>query len=130
MSNQRLFFMSKEPDVYLSYNMLARKPLVGGVPLMLGLAMLIAIVITVFIAVLAESILLATIPFVLLISLFVIKFLCEDDSRAVDKMKWTVKGVLLRLQHQSMVINISPQLTSSKKRSERINDFYKQYSKR
>ncbi|WP_050799218.1 hypothetical protein [Vibrio ichthyoenteri] len=122
--------MEKEQDEYLSYNMLARKPLVGGVPLMLGLLMLILIVFTTFIAVFLGSILFATIPFSLAISLFVIKFLCEDDSRAVDKIKWTMKGLALRLVHHSMTIQVSPQLTSKKKRSERINDFFKQYSKR
>ncbi|TLS73427.1 hypothetical protein [Photobacterium damselae] len=120
--------MLNEKEQFFSYNMLARKPLVGGVPLMLGLSLLVAIVLTAFIAVIAGSILIGTIPFTLIICLFVIKFICEDDSTAVDKMQWVAKGFLLRLKHKSMYLTISPELSSCKKRSERINDFFKLYS--
>ncbi|MCD9492627.1 hypothetical protein GLP30_17110 [Photobacterium phosphoreum] len=118
--------MQKETTPYLSYNALARKSLVWGVPLLLGLALLALIIITTFISVWIGSLLFATIPLSLIMLIFAIKFISETDSMAVDKTKWFLKGLMIRVKYRSLHLIITSR-TNSDNKKERINDFFKQY---
>lgn len=114
-------------DEYVSYNALARKSLVWGVPLLLGLALLAIFIVSVFISVLLKSMLFAIIPMSIAILTLVIKFISESDSMATDKAIWAIKGFMLRIKHLSFKqLTVSSQVGNAKKR-ERINDFFKRY---
>jgi type IV secretion system protein VirB3 len=119
--------MNNDENEYLSYNVLARKALYRGVPFMLGLIIFILIILSSFLALALSSKLLIIIPASLILLLFVIKVISENDSLAVDKLKWSIKGLILRIKQRSFILNISPKLTSDKKRTERISDFFKQH---
>ena len=117
--------MEKEKFEYLSYNCLSRKPLYYGVPFLLGLLFFVFIVFSSLLAVAMSSKVIGVIPVFLAGGLFGIKLICENDSLAFEKLKWSVKGIILRVKTRSFNIEISPKIISDKKRMERINDFFK-----
>lgn len=116
----------EERQHYASYNSLTRKALVFGVPLMTLVGFSFAIIISAVIGLFIFPTWVACIvPALLCCCLFAIKLMCETRSNAMDDVVWIVKGLMLRLKHQSIVLVIS----SENKRKERINDFFRQYRK-
>ncbi|ARR51915.1 hypothetical protein ETN89_19920 (plasmid) [Photobacterium damselae subsp. damselae] len=117
-----------EKNTYVTYNALARKSLVWGVPLILGIILLASIILSLFLAVLVSS-LFFVVTFLLVAFVFFIKFTSESDSMAFDKVKWTVKGGVLRLKHLSYKrLDAKCGIDNPKRKKERINDFFKQYN--
>ncbi|GIU48876.1 hypothetical protein TUM4438_31250 [Shewanella sairae] len=114
-------------DLYASYNMLARKPLMFGVPLLTLIAIAFGVVVSTGAGMLfLESIPLILItPITLICILFGLRILCENDSRAMDNLAWVVKGFALRLKVKSTVCSISPQLDAPELKKEKIHDFFK-----
>lgn len=122
--------MNNNDNEYLSYNALARKSLVWGVPLILGIVLLAAIIVSVFLAALVSS-LFSIITLALIGLIFFIKFKSESDSMAIDKVKWIIKGGILRLKHFSFKrLDIKSGIDNQNRKKERINDFFKQYNSR
>ena len=124
------FARMEEKQEYASFNVLSRKPLVGGVPIMilvgfsfamLGSAVLGFIFLPTKIAFI--------IPAILLFGLVVIKFMCEEKSNAMDDLQWTIKGALMRLQQQSIIFSVSPHANSENMRKEKIHEFFKKYKR-
>ena len=115
-------------EQYASYNVLARKPLLGGVPIITLVIFLCLILVSAFGGVLlfgfAKGLI---VPIILCTILFTIRIKCMDDSRAVDAFAWDMKGVITRIICRSSVTSYTSTDDSPKRRKEKISDWYKHY---
>lgn len=87
----------KTPTKYISYNGMARKPMLWGIPYMTGLAILSGslmggMLMGIYVARIGWAFSLIGIP----IAVFV-KALCETDDRAIDILKLEVKWRFIKL---------------------------------
>lgn len=118
--------MNDKTQEYASYNVLARKPLIGGVPIIMLLVFLCLILITG-----GAGILLfgpgvgLIIPAILSALLFCIRIMCMDNSRAVDGVWWDIKGALTRVICQSTVTSFTSTNDSQKWRRENVREWFK-----
>ena len=118
--------MSKGQQRYASYNVLARKALIFGVPIIALVSFLVAILFTGVIGVswlgFPRGIIL---PLILAGLLFTVRVMCMDDSRAMEGVLWDFKGALTRLLCRSTVTSFTSTNDSKAKRREQIHEFYK-----
>ena len=118
--------MQKEIQEYASYNVLARKPLIAGVPIITLLTFLCLILITGFGGILLLGIGKGLIiPIILGFILFCIRIKCMDDSRAMEGVWWDVKGAMSRLICQSTVTSFTSIDNSPKRRKENVREWIK-----
>ncbi len=118
--------MRKEIQEYASYNVLARKPLIAGVPIITLLIFLCLILITGFGGILLFGLVRGLIiPIILGIVLFSIRIKCIDDSRAMDGLLWDVKGAISRFSCQNSVTSFTSTKDSLKSRREIVSDWFK-----
>jgi type IV secretion system protein VirB3 len=118
--------MSSELQKYASYNVLARKALIVGVPIITLISFLVAMLFTFVLGMLFMGLLQGLIiPIILACILFMIRVKCMDDSRAMEGVMWDLKGALTRLQCRSTITSFTSNDTSISKRREQINEFYK-----
>ncbi len=121
--------MQNTSQNYASYNVLARKALIAGVPIVTLLILLGLILLTAVLGVSALGLLRGIIiPLLLGGVLFSVRVMCMDDSRAMEAVLWDFKGAITRLQCRSNVTSFSSVDESLKKRKEQINEFYKSYN--
>ena len=118
--------MSNKAQEYASYNVLARKPLIAGVPIIMLLVFLCLILITggAGLLLFGPSIGLI-IPAILSVLLFCIRIMCMDNSRAMDGVWWNIKGALTRLICQSSVTSFTSTNDSQKGRRENVREWFK-----
>lgn len=118
--------MRKEIQEYASYNVLARKPLIAGVPIITLLIFLCLILITGFGGILLFGIGKGLIiPIILGVLLFSVRIKCMDDSRAMEGVWWDVKGAISRLICQSSVTSFTSTNDSLKRRKEYVREWIK-----
>ncbi|EPN0316290.1 VirB3 family type IV secretion system protein [Vibrio vulnificus] len=118
----------QEKKEYASYNSLTRKALVFGVPLLILVGFLFAIVVSFVLGIAFLPTSWAfVVPAILAGCLFIIKMMCEQNSNAMDNMVWVIRGLLLRFKSQSVVFSVSPYADSESKRKVKINEFFKQF---
>nr|WP_017111676.1 VirB3 family type IV secretion system protein [Vibrio tasmaniensis] len=118
--------MREEIQEYASYNVLARKPLIAGVPIITLLIFLCLILITGFGGILLLGIGKGLIvPIILALLLFCIRIKCMDDSRAMEGVWWDVKGAMTRLTCQSSVTSFTSTNDSPKRRKEHVREWIK-----
>lgn len=121
--------MKIDKQRYASYNVLARKALVFGVPIIALISFLVAILFTAVIGVswlgFPRGVI---IPLILVGLLFTIRVMCMADSRAMEGVIWDFKGSITRLLCRSNVTSFTSTNDSKKKRRERIHEFYKLYN--
>lgn len=118
-----------ETQEYASYNVLARKPLIMGVPIITLVVFLLLILATGFGGMLlfgfAKGL---VIPTLLIVTLLFIRLQCKTDSRAMESMWWDAKAAVSRLICQSEVTSFTSTDDSTIRRRARINEWYKNYS--
>ncbi len=118
--------MRKEIQEYASYNVLARKPLIAGVPIITLLIFLCLILTTGFGGILLFGIGKGLIiPIILGVLLFSVRIKCMDDSRAMEGVWWDVKGAISRLICQSSVTSFTSTNDSLKRRKEYVREWIK-----
>ncbi|MGR5514049.1 conjugal transfer protein TraD [Vibrio harveyi] len=115
----------EERDQYASYNSLARKPLMLGIPIfplvMGGIAMLLLGWIGLFFFG-AKGLFF---PAFIALGLLYIRIRSEEDSRAIDEMKWEAKGFLTRLRCQSNTISFTSIDNHPFRRKQHVSEWFK-----
>lgn len=115
----------EERDQYASYNSLARKPLKLGIPIfplvMGGIAMLLVGWIGLFFFG-AKGL---VFPAFIALGLLYIRIRSEEDSRAIDEMKWEAKGFLTRLRCQSNTISFTSIDNHPFRRKQYVSEWFK-----
>ena len=118
--------MEENKDEYLTYNVLARKPLIWGVPVITLVTFLCLMLLTGFAGIATLGIMKGMIfPTLLALILFFIRLVCIDNSRAMESLWWDIKGTLFRLRCQSSVVSFTSTDNSLKKRKEHIIEWFK-----
>ena len=118
--------MQKEIQEYASYNVLARKPLIAGVPIITLLTFLCLILITGFGGILLFGMGKGLItPIILGFILFFIRIKCMDDSRAMEGVWWDIKGSINCLICQSTVTSFTSIDDSAKRRRGNVREWIK-----
>ncbi|EOW9469051.1 VirB3 family type IV secretion system protein [Vibrio cholerae] len=121
----------EEPETqeYASYNVLARKPLIMGVPIITLVVFLLLMLLTGLGGMLMFGFAKALImPILLFVTLLFIRLRCMTDSRAMESMWWDTKAAISRLICQSEVTSFTSTDDSHTRRRARINEWYKNYS--
>lgn len=116
---------SEAQDKYASYNSLARKPLVMGIPiivLVLGCALML---ITAVLGGLVFGIKGLVIPSLILLGLIYVRIRCEKDSRAAEDIKWELKAFLTRIQCQSNTISYTSIDNNPIRRKKHVSEWFK-----
>ena len=118
--------MEAKKDEYLTYNVLARKPLIWGVPVITLVALLCLMLLTGFAGVATLGMTKGLIfPALLTILLFFIRIVCIDNSRAMESLWWDIKGTLFRLRCQSSIVSFTSTDDSIKKRRQNVIEWFK-----
>lgn len=121
--------MALEKQQYAGYNVLARKPLIGGVPIITLLILLSLMLVTGIVGIvlmgLGKGLIL---PALLGFLLFLIRLKCMDDSRAMESVWWESKGALSRVLCQSSVASFTSTTDSEKKRKDSVIDWFKNHT--
>lgn len=111
---------------YASYNALARKALIFGIPIVTLVIFICLIMVTGFGGVVlfgaAKG---AIIPLMLCLVLFVIKIKCESDSRAMEALWFDIKGALYRLRCGSKVLSFTSTDDSPTRRKANVREWFK-----
>jgi len=116
---------AQAPKQYASYNVLARKALIAGVPIISLLIMLMLILVTSVLGVMWFGLAKAfIIPILLGLLLFGIRIKCMEDSRAMEDVLWDAKGAMSRVVCRSNVTSFTSYHTCPKARRAQINDFF------
>lgn len=114
---------------YASYNVLARKALIYGVPIITLVLFIALILLTGIVGILWLGLIKGIIaPLLLTGILFVIRIMCMDDSRAMESVVWDLKGIMTRLICRSNVTSFTSINDCKTKRREHIHEFYQAHS--
>ncbi|WP_299496337.1 VirB3 family type IV secretion system protein [uncultured Shewanella sp.] len=116
----------EDEQKYASYNALARKALTMGIPITTLLIFACLIMVTGFGGVILFGLAKGLItPLMLCIVLFIIKFKCESDSRAMEAVSWDIKGGLFRLRCKASVISFNSSDDSQTRRKNHVREWFK-----
>ncbi len=96
-----------EKQKYASYNVMARKGLIFGIPIITLVIFMCLIMLTGFGGVMMLGVKALVIPLILLVILFGVKVKCESDSRAMEAVWWDIKGGFYRLRCRSSVTSFT-----------------------
>lgn len=99
---------NEEDYTFPTFNGMNRPAMMYGIPMMIGLIVLIYIVLSGFIGFqigLGKFSLIA--PSLGVIFLIAVKIICQDDPNAFAILKWKFKAIQLKLQQQNPIIYIS-----------------------
>lgn len=118
-----------EKKLYASYNVLARKALVLGVPIVTLVVLCISIMLSSILGIAYfGDIRAAILPILLACFLFFVRVISLDDSRAMEGYLWDIKGLLTRFVCRSTVTSFTAVDDSLIKRKETINEFFKTHN--
>ena len=110
---------------YASYNALARKALVMGIPIITLLIFASLMMGTGFGGVMLFGLKGLITPLALCIVLLFIKVKCESDSRAMESVFWDIKGALYRLRCKASVISFNSLDNTPKRRKGHVREWFK-----
>ncbi|MCQ9124681.1 VirB3 family type IV secretion system protein [Rodentibacter caecimuris] len=99
---------NEEDYTFPTFNGMNRPAMMYGIPMMIGLIVMIYIVLTGFIGFqmgLGKFALIA--PGLGVIFLIIVKVICQDDPNAFAILKWKFKAILLKLNQQNPIIYLS-----------------------
>ena len=117
--------MDKAETQYASYNVLSRKALIFGVPILLLVSILCAALVTGFSALFIWGMKGMLVPVLFAFALLGVRIQCQDDSRAMDRLRWNAKSGLSRLRCQSTITSFTHLNVSPMKRKQDVKDFFK-----
>ena len=113
---------------FASYNVLARRPLMLGVPIIPLLVLLIAIVVSFFGGVFFLGLIGLIFPLFFSGVLLALRVASMEDSRVIESIKWDCRGALSRLRCQSSVVSLSSSDDSQERRRTYVRRFLKDHS--
>ncbi|MBS0044845.1 hypothetical protein KFE26_21495 [Shewanella sp. M16] len=115
-----------EKQKYASYNVMARKGLMFGIPIITLVIFVCLIMITGFGGIVLFDLKGLIMPLILIVILFGIRFQCESDSRAMEAVWWDLKGVFYRVRCKSNVTSFtSSPVDSPSRRKENVREWLK-----
>lgn len=116
---------SEEREQYASYNSLARKPLMLGIPIIPLIMGALLMLITGWIGLSFFGVKGLVFPAFIALGLLYIRIRSMEDSRAIDDMKWEAKGFLTRLRCQSNTISFSSIDNHPFRRKQHVSEWFK-----
>ncbi len=115
---------------YASYNALARQSLMFGVPIITLMIFLLLMLLSGFGGV-AMFGALGLIPVgVLFAGLFVIRIKCMSNTRAMEEVRWELKGAWLRLRCRASVVSFTAFHGPITRRKHHVREWFKHHSHR
>jgi len=117
--------MNTEKTQYASYNVLNRKALIAGIPI---ITLVILLCVALALAAIGMKLfgIVGLMPSMLvLFVLFVIRVLCQDDSRALDRIAWSLKATWYRFKCRSTITSFTSVCSSTTKRKQNAREFFK-----
>jgi hypothetical protein len=118
-----------EIQKYAGYNVLARKALMAGIPILTLILFLCLITVSVVVGLLVfGDVRTLIIPTILIFMLFAVKVACTDDSRAMDKLGWDIKGMFYRIRCQSKIVSFTSTDASESRRKNNVREWFKNNS--
>ncbi|WP_434529571.1 conjugal transfer protein TraD [Vibrio sp. K4] len=118
----------QEREQFASYHSLARKPLIGGIPVIALVTGCGAMLLTGFLGCLFFGAKGLVLPALIAATLLYIRIRCMDDSRATEDMKWELKGFLTRLRCQSTTISFTSIDDNPLRRKQHVSEWFKNNS--
>ena len=115
---------------YASYNVLARRPLMFGLPIIPLLILLIAMVASFFAGIFWLGLVGLVFPVFFAGVLFTLRLMCMEDSRAIESLKWDFRGGLSRLLCRSSIVSLSSTNDTQQRRKAYVSQFLKDHSNR
>ena len=119
---------NQEREQFASYHSLARKPLIGGIPVIVLVSGCGAMLLTGFFGCLLFGAMGLVLPALIALGLLYIRIRCMDDSRATVDMKWELKGFLTRLRCQSTTISFTSIDDNPLRRKQHVSEWFKNNS--
>ena len=116
---------SEEREQYASYNSLARKPLMLGIPIIPLIMGALLMLITGWIGLSFFGVKGLVFPAFIALGLLYIRIRSMEDSRAIDDMKWEAKGFLTRLRCQSNTISLTSIDNHPFRRKQHVSEWFK-----
>ncbi|WP_321273661.1 conjugal transfer protein TraD [uncultured Vibrio sp.] len=116
---------SEEREQYASYNSLARKPLMLGIPIIPLIMGALLMLITGWIGLSFFGVKGLVFPAFIALGLLYIRIRSMEDSRAIDDMKWEAKGFLTRLRCQSNTISFTSIDNHPFRRKQHVSEWLK-----
>lgn len=118
----------QEREQFASYHSLARKPLIGGIPVIVLVTGCGAMLLTGFLGCLFFGVEGLVLPALIAATLLYIRIRCMDDSRATEDMKWELKGFFTRLRCQSTTISFTSIDDNPLRRKQHVSEWFKNNS--
>lgn len=115
----------EERDQYASYNSLARKPLMFGMPIIPLIIGMLTMLPTGWLGLSFFGVKGLVFPAFIALGLLYIRVRSEEDSRAIDEMKWEAKGFLTRLRCQSNTISFTSIDNHPFRRKQHVSEWFK-----
>ncbi len=116
-----------EPQAYAGYNAFGRVALLFGVPIIPLITLAILTLASGFIGVTQFSAVGLIAPLTLLALIVVLRMKCQDNSRALAAMWWSLRGMMLRLQCRSSVVSFTSMPNAQKRRDARVREWIKHH---
>ncbi|ALR95785.1 hypothetical protein [Vibrio alginolyticus] len=116
-----------EPQEYASYNAFGRVATMFGVPIIPLLILAMLTLVSGFWGITQYGLVGLMMPIACLAFLIVIRMKCQDNSRALYGMWWSIKGMLLRLQNRSSVVSFTTMPNAQKRRDARVRAWRKHH---
>lgn len=118
--------MKKEGlDKYQSFNSLAREPLMLGVPVIVLLLCGSGILITGFVGLMALGVKGLIFPLIIVAFLIYLRIKTEEDSRAIEDIKWDIKGLFYRIKSRSRIVSFSSLDETPIRRKKDVAEWFK-----
>ncbi|WP_372378896.1 conjugal transfer protein TraD [Vibrio natriegens] len=116
---------SEEREQYASYNSLARKPLMLGIPIIPLIMGALLMLIIGWVGLSFFGVKGLVFPAFIVSGLLYIRIRSMEDSRAIDDMKWEAKGFLTRLRCQSNTISFTSIDNHPFRRKQHVSEWFK-----
>jgi len=117
-----------EPVTYPSFNSLRRQPLIFGVPVILLVFSLCAMLLTGFAGVALFGVAGLMLPLLIAASLVAVRFMCQQDPLAAHKWLWDMKGLLIRLRCKRGITSLTPATYTLKRRKSDARQWLKNHT--
>lgn len=112
---------------YLSFNAMSRKPQVFGIPMMILVFSGIFIVLSAIAgALFFEDVRALFFPLLGIAWLFIVRLVSVNDSRAMEKLSWRLKGLIYLFKCRSSVASFSSNINKNDKEVKRyVSEYFK-----
>lgn len=117
----------EEKTKFATYNGMARNALIFGVPTMTLVTLLFCTLLSLFGGIFLFGAGGVVLPLLSITLIFVVKFKCESNSRAIDELMWDIKGGFLRILCHSTIVSFSSCEDTPLKRKINVQKFFKNH---